>query len=369
MQLLSLSPVLLFSHLLVCGPIARVSAHMFEDPKIDLARAVTLSLDAQYVWKQIFDYDNSNNSGPIQHTYTISRSSSYSSQTFNQAVVSEAQSESSKSEVQLEADVSYDIASASVKTGFQQSKDVSNALEKTTQDQKTYTETSSFTETRSYTVGPNSRLVLYRRAFQGPGLDVEEDVLKATPLPLPADQLIEDAPLTLVIQPKSFLKNLTMSLFNSPQVNASNQVVYGDQPSQAPVDRVRDWFGGSDDINAGQGGKYVWLVPVMTTNVSEAITTIDLFIQGTADPRYPDVSMGAGGPYRYLVPVTQSNTNMFITKLTLARNSYSNGAISNLPNITFVGFPQGATSDINKDRGGDFLYLVWELQRAYVPLD
>ncbi|KAG6824601.1 hypothetical protein H0H92_006383, partial [Tricholoma furcatifolium] len=78
----------------------------------------------------------------------------------------------------------------------------------------------------------------------------------------------------------------------------------------------------------------------MTTNVSEAITGIDLFTQSQADPRYPDVSLGAGGPNRYLVPVRQSGTDMFITKLTFARSAYSNGAISNLPNITFVGLPQ-----------------------------
>ncbi|KAG6824905.1 hypothetical protein H0H92_005439 [Tricholoma furcatifolium] len=344
--LLSLVPALLFSQVLIGGPTAWASAHlMFDDPTLDLATSVTLDIDAQYVWQQIFDYDNSNNSGTIQHSYSIVRSYSYSSRTFNQAVVTEARKEASELQIQLQADVSYSVYSASVKTGYQQSREVSSLLERTTQDQKEYTENSSFTETRT------CKLVLYRRIFQGPGLSVDEDTLKATPLPLPSDQLSQDAPVELVVQPKAFLKNLT--------------VVYGDQPSQAPVDRVRDWLGGSADINADQGGKYVWLVPVMTTNVSEAMTTIDLFIQNTPDPRYPDVTVGAGGPYRYLVPVRQSSEDLYITRLSLVR---ATSAISNIANVTYIGLPQGATSDINAGRGGDYLYLSWELQRAYVPL-
>ncbi|KAG6812464.1 hypothetical protein H0H92_002729 [Tricholoma furcatifolium] len=354
MQLLSLwlAPALLLSQVLVGGPTTWASAHlMFDDPTLDLATSVTLSINASYVWREVFDYDNSGNSGTIEHSISIVKSSSYSSQTFNQAVVTQAQKEASTKQIQLQTDVSYSVISASVMAADQQSKEVSDLLYQTTQDQKEYTESYSFNETRTYTVGGNSRLILYQRTFQGPGLSSDLDTFQTTSVPLPDKNLSQPVPLELVVQPQAFVKNLT--------------VVYGNLSSQAPQDRVRELSGGSDDINANQGGSYVWLVPEMTTDVSEAITTFDLFIQSKPDSRYTDIAAGTGGSYRYLVPVRQSNEDSFITKLTLVRSPY---AISSMPNVTYIGIAQGATSDINAGRGGNYLYLSWELQTAYVPL-
>ncbi|KAG6867895.1 hypothetical protein C0993_009741 [Termitomyces sp. T159_Od127] len=140
------------------------------------------------------------------------------------------------------------------------------------------------------------------------------------------------------------------------------EVVYGEQATDAPGDRIRDWYNGSDDINRSFGGKYVWLVPEWTTQVSQALTNVDLVIQGQADTRYDDLAKGAGGNYRYLIPVRRSNQKLFISALTLAR---SEDALNDIPEQIWRSLPQGATNDINKGRHGDFLYLVWELQRAY----
>ena len=98
------------------------------------------------------------------------------------------------------------------------------------------------------------------------------------------------------------------------------------------------------------------------TQVSSALTTFDLFIQDQIDSRYDDLAAGAGGSYRYLVPVRQSDQNLFISQLTLVR---SGSALGDLSNVTWPGLPQGATSDINAGRGGTYLYLSWQLQRAY----
>ncbi|KAG6849087.1 hypothetical protein C0991_012153, partial [Blastosporella zonata] len=199
------------------------------------------------------------------------------------------------------------------------------------------------------TIGPQSRLVLYQRVFQGPGITVQEETLRATPTPLTGTQLVEDVPITLVLSPKQFIQDIT--------------VVYGDHPSDAPSDRVREWFGGSDDINYGYGGQYVWIVPKYTTQVSQALTSFDLVIQSNADARYNDVSKGAGGDYRYLIPVKQSNKDFFISDITLARSDKD--LSSSVGNLTWHDLPQAHTQDINKGRGGSYLYLVWELQRVY----
>ena len=91
------------------------------------------------------------------------------------------------------------------------------------------------------------------------------------------------------------------------------------------------------------------------------MTNFDLVIQAESDDRYDDLAAGAGGSYRYLIPVIQSNQNLRISELTLVR--------SNSPlivySVTWPDLPQGATRDINEGRQKTYLYLSWQLQRAY----
>ncbi|KAG6863438.1 hypothetical protein C0991_005773 [Blastosporella zonata] len=313
------------------------------------ATSPTITIAANYIWKLVFDYNNSNNSGNFTQSYSKVESGSYTSQNFYQAVHNQVESFSTSASIGIESGASYGPVSASVSSNLAVSKDVSSALEQTISEQKETVQSYSNEENRTYVVGPQSRAVLYQRTFQAPGLLVQEDIFKSTPIPLTNAELVQSAPIEAVVSPKQFIKDL--------------RVVTGDQPSNAPGNRVRDWFGGSDDINYGQGGKYIWLVPEYTTKVSEALTIFDLAIQSNADPRYTDIAMGSGGKYRYLIPVTQSNINLYITHLSLAR--FDSDMYSSLGNITFRGLPQGHTQDLNGGRGGTFLYLVWESQRAY----
>ncbi|KAH0581530.1 hypothetical protein H2248_011239 [Termitomyces sp. 'cryptogamus'] len=97
------------------------------------------------------------------------------------------------------------------------------------------------------------------------------------------------------------------------------KVVYSDTPLNASPDRVLDWFKGSDDINNKFGSKYVWIVPEITTQVSEALTKFELVIMTKAHPGYDDLSKGARGDYRYLVSVKQSDKYLLVAGPTLAR--------------------------------------------------
>ncbi|KAG6872773.1 hypothetical protein C0995_006693 [Termitomyces sp. Mi166 len=313
-----------------------------------MSSKVTLTITGRYTWELVFDYDNSGNSGEITHSYEFIRSGSYSSTTFNETVSSEARKLAESGSIQLETGASYGPVSASVAVGYETSNEVNTMLENTTSVQSEQTVSWSVKETREYTVGSYSRLILYQRNFYGPGMRVQESAFRTTSVPLPADEMEEEVLINLELEPKIFISGMT--------------VVYADRASDAPGDRVRDWFGGSDDINYSFGGKYVWLVPQWTTQVSQALTNFDLVIQGEEDPRYDDLAKGAGGDYRYLIPVIRSNQQLFISELTLARSA---DPMNDLPSIIWSSLPQGATGDINKGREGDYLYLVWQLQRAY----
>lgn len=109
---------------------------------------------------------------------------------------------------------------------------------------------------------------------------------------------------------------------------------------------------------------YVWLVPEYTTDTREAVNIIDFVIQGDSNPHYSDLARGAGGSWRYLIPRrvgSLGTPNAFITHFALLRS----GTWATLgPETGFV----GTTRDINADRGGDFLFLVWKAQTAS-PVD
>ncbi|KAG6892120.1 hypothetical protein C0992_001746, partial [Termitomyces sp. T32_za158] len=84
-------------------------------------------------------------------------------------------------------------------------------------------------------VGSHSRMVLYQRVFEAPGMVVHEGYTKMMSVPLTEDKMVEEVPMQMMMMPMKFIKGL--------------KVVYSDNILDAPTDRVRDYFGGSDDMN------------------------------------------------------------------------------------------------------------------------
>jgi hypothetical protein len=95
----------------------------------------------------------------------------------------------------------------------------------------------------------------------------------------------------------------------------------------------------------------VWLVPEYTSQIEEAVTNFDLFIQNTATAG-PDLASGAGGEFRYLVPIKNPREKKKITEIALMRRK--DGDLRGPGH----GYGNSLTSDINRHRGGDWLYLV-----------
>ena len=96
---------------------------------------------------------------------------------------------------------------------------------------------------------------------------------------------------------------------------------------------------------------YVWLVPEYTTNVDDAVTGFDLFIQEDEDNNKSDLAKNDSGQWRYLVPFKNPQERKKITEVALMRRQESD---STSPSPGYV----ARTSDINHNRGGDFLYLI-----------
>ncbi|KAG5725213.1 hypothetical protein E4T56_gene10119 [Termitomyces sp. T112] len=308
----------------------------------------TIAIKARSAWELISDYDNRENANEVTITFDFVTSGSYISAMFNEAVASEARKLAESGSVQLESGVSYGPITASTQAGYQMSSEINTMLENTIGEQPEGIVSWDKKVTEGYTVHAYSRLILYQRHFYGPGISVQDSSILLDDVPLNAADAEEEVLINIELEPKSFISGI--------------QVVYGDQASDAPDDRVGDWFGGSDNINYGFDAKFVWLVPVYTTQVSEALTNFDLIIQDQEDSRYNDLAAGTGGNYRYLIPVRQNNQDLFISKLTLVRSASS---LDDLFNVTWPGLPQGATGNINAGREGTYLYLSRQLQRAY----
>lgn len=79
-------------------------------------------------------------------------------------------------------------------------------------------------------------------------------------------------------------------------------------------------------------------------------------MQNGRDPNRLDLAKGAGGAFRYLLPFCNPQTADRICALGLLRSSEAVGT----PPEGYTGM----TSDINKDRGGSYLYLVWKSENV-----
>ena len=99
--------------------------------------------------------------------------------------------------------------------------------------------------------------------------------------------------------------------------------------------------------------RYVWLVPRYTRDYSAAAVGFEVVIQGDADGSLKDLAKGAGGDFRYILPIKDVTKEAKVTHVALLRRE---GALRGRP----MGWV-GNTTDINKNRGKTFLYLLWKL--------
>ncbi|KAF3904554.1 hypothetical protein ABW21_db0202022 [Orbilia brochopaga] len=125
-----------------------------------------------------------------------------------------------------------------------------------------------------------------------------------------------------------------------PQYIKTVSVVYGSRPGDADP----------HDVNQGMGGEYTWIVPEYTSKRSEAASGFQVEITKVKDLHAPDLSKGDGREYfRYLHAFYTFGGIAAITRVWLSTTKGTNEG-------------HGRTEDINKGRGGNFLYLCWEYE-------
>ncbi|KAF8956989.1 hypothetical protein BDZ97DRAFT_137590 [Flammula alnicola] len=179
-------------------------------------------------------------------------------------------------------------------------------------------------------------------------------------------------------------------------------VVYGDDEKQQPHDAIECFSttegNPSRDVNNGMGGKHVWLVPVWTEDknlAAEGFQFVDTRINRLAlvrewkdDPRpdsdeqerkFPNLKEGCNPntrAYIRLFPIDPEFPKGKVIKAYLFRSSesvlsHTLAEVINSQNpenrlLSTWGLA-GATTDINRQRGGGYLYLGWNTDLAPGP--
>lgn len=196
--------------------------------------------------------------------------------------------------------------SATVDAGFEASKLLKDFVSSTTEVTRGERDTWEYTETQEYSIGPGDKLYFYQQTFSGPGIYFTLDTTSVTSHKKgPEDD--EDVDIVVVSSPVRFIEYM--------------DTVYGNKESDAPEDRVRTFQKGSDDINHGFKGKYVWMVPRWTFDTDKAATSFDIFIQKDSNPAWKDLAAGAHGAYRYVYSNHDEYQTRKVIGSTLIRSS------------------------------------------------
>ncbi|KAG6811685.1 hypothetical protein H0H92_006245, partial [Tricholoma furcatifolium] len=233
-------------------------------------------------------------------------------QTFHETVSTVAKKQSESAGTRFETSGSYGIVSASVSGEYSINNELEDMLQDTNRSETTIDVQLTTTETQKYPVGAFSTLYVYYRYFEGPGMTATSPVPVTRPTPLPKEQMTEEVDIEVVLAPMPLLKRL--------------HIVSSRLGTEAPPSRIRERFGKNDNINHDQGGIYVWLVPEMTTTVSDSLTHIDLVIRHR-DSRTPTSQVedmvhtwSKGRDYRYLLEQRAPGSKMAITSLQFIRS-------------------------------------------------
>lgn len=267
--------------------------------------------------------DNSKNSGEVSRLVEFQQVVSGSYKNFKKDVKTTKKSSSFSWEI----NAPFKIVSVGISGSI--SSETSNVLETVIEEQRDVR--TEVKKEDKYTVGPHSNLTLYRLVFKGPGVYMTTDTISSRPRPL------EEVILEVSINYIKMLKEI--------------KVVYTRESVNRPTDLIEEERGLNPDINGGCKGWYVWLVPVWTKDPREAATGITIAYQEMDNKEHSNLARGAGGLYRFVVLQRNSNTDLRIEQVGLYRDDKeSNSRLKNWDRCT---------ENINKGRGGGFLYLCW----------
>jgi len=119
-------------------------------------------------------------------------------------------------------------------------------------------------------------------------------------------------------------------------------------------------LGGSSDVNYGYDGKRAYLVPEYTDDPDKACIGFEAVVTDTEAPLLNSLAGGGRGRFRYLIPVRDNGSNKKVVEVGLMRLKSSSGSSEVALEQKF----DAMTRDLNKQRGGDWLYVVYKLEEV-----
>ena len=99
--------------------------------------------------------------------------------------------------------------------------------------------------------------------------------------------------------------------------------------------------------------RFIWLVPIFTTDTARAATSFDVLIQSYEDPKLNDLARRAGGDFRYVVPCADRKVSDKIIEVGILR---ADKPLARPP----AGWHGYSVNDLNKGRKKGCLYVVWK---------
>ncbi|KAL8672884.1 MAG: hypothetical protein Q9168_002668 [Polycauliona sp. 1 TL-2023] len=305
-------------------------------------KTITVPIPGKLFWKQLWYRNNTSNpEGQQVETSKEKIVRNVSISEFNESIKSTVLDTKQSSSASATVGASYGPVSASVTATASYSKEITDTFIGTIRQQKDISINEEFSYEHTYIIAGNGKLGLYQAFFSAPGMEVSLTNTVTNEFQPPA----EDIEIKMIMEEKRFLSDI--------------QVVYTDSTNNKPFDNIREYTGQNEDINSGFGGKYVWLKPIYTNQVSQALTEVRIAVVDKEVPGSSDLAKGAKGKFRYLQFNKDANNDRKIVGAALLRSAGQAMTIKGAPGYDVI------TGDINQGRKGDFLYLVFQVQQAY----
>ncbi|CAL8128943.1 unnamed protein product [Orchesella dallaii] len=278
-----------------------------------------------YSWELLFDIDNRENSGTVTQQFEMT----YNANCSYYNLKNEIKTTSLATSTGLEVGALFKIVSIRMKGEIDSRvRSMYEHLSEIRFELKI-----ERTKTEIYEIGPYSRLKMYRLVFNGPGIDYLTSTVSTTPHPM------KDVHMRYALKLVPFLHYI--------------DVIYTTDSVSRPSNIIREVNSQNSDINRGYGGSYVWLVAHWTTKPEDAASEIQIVVQYRKNDDYKDLAHGTWfGVYRYIKILTDLYSTDRITEIALYRTSDKRDDPCD-------GRWQYKSKDINRYRGKDYLYLVW----------
>eukprot|EP01039_Chlorochromonas_danica_P014996 gene14996-17580_t len=161
--------------------------------------SVAVVLNSSFVWRLLFNYDNSTNDAEIVQTLSVKLVKSISSSSTYDEVRKSAQSSSTTSSV----GANFEITGFDAKVGANTKYEVQSNISVENEVKKSVTtkndESSETVQTASWTIGARSKLAVYQLRYTAPGIIEDFFVFTTTPdTPL-------NIPVTYYLRPRYFV--------------------------------------------------------------------------------------------------------------------------------------------------------------------